>query len=60
MVSLGLSQEAVCICETATKTHPSSLSLWLARLSCNEGSFETLSQLCEQALCQVDKEVLYV
>ncbi len=57
MATLGLSQEAVCVSEAATKAHPSSLPLWLARLSCNDSSLKKVSELCEQALSLVDKEV---
>ncbi|XP_064406834.1 U3 small nucleolar RNA-associated protein 6 homolog [Halichondria panicea] len=53
MLTLGLSREAASISELGTGAYPSSLPLWIARLS---SCSEKVGQLCRQALDQVDKQ----
>ncbi len=57
MLTLGLNQEAASISELGTGAYPSSLPLWLARLSSVDSCSEKVGQLCRQALDQVNKEV---
>ncbi len=57
MLTLGLSREAASISELGTGAYPSSLPLWIARLS---SCSEKVGQLCRQALDQVDKQVYYI